>query len=73
MYAQAPNEVGRQPDCRQRRSARAAPLHTGEHPSAAWQGIEREPGEEGSRAPLPKEGSRYTAKGRIGSTTTYGR
>ena len=68
MYTQAPNEVGRQPDRRQRRGSRAAPLHTRVHPRAARQGVERGPGEEGPRAPLPEEGGCYTAQGWLGST-----
>ena len=68
MYTQAPNEVGRQPDRRQRRGSRAAPLHTRVHPRAARQGVERGPGEEGPRAPFPEEGGCYTAQGWLGST-----
>lgn len=68
MYTQAPNEVGRQPDRRQRRGSRAASLHTRVHPRAARQGVERGPGEEGPRAPLPEEGGCYTAQGWLGST-----
>ena len=73
MHTQAPDEVGRQPDRRQRRGSRAASLHTGVHPRAARQGIECGTGEEGSRAPFPEEGGCYPAQGWLDSTMMYGR